>query len=81
VFTDPFAFDITRTHNPYVSFGGGGPHYCLGANLAKLEIAILFDELLNRAHDIDVLAPPVWQYLTITNPILLAAKELRVRMS
>jgi cytochrome P450 len=81
VFTDPFTFDITRTHNPYVSFGGGGPHYCLGANLAKLEITILFDELLNRAHDIGVLAPPVWQYLTITNPILLATKELRVSMS
>jgi cholest-4-en-3-one 26-monooxygenase len=80
-FADPFTFDITRTPNPYVSFGGGGPHYCLGANLAKLEISILFDELLNRAHDIEVLAPPVWQYLTITNPILLATKELRVSMS
>jgi cholest-4-en-3-one 26-monooxygenase len=81
VFTDPFRFDLTRTPNPYVSFGGGGPHYCLGANLAKLEIATLFDELLRRTREIDVLAPIVWQYLTITNPILLATKELPVRMS
>jgi cytochrome P450 len=81
VFADPFNFDITRTPNPYVSFGGGGPHYCLGANLAKLEIAILFDELIQRTREIEVLAPPIWQTFSITNPILLATKELRVRMS
>jgi cytochrome P450 len=81
VFADPFRFDITRTPNPYVSFGGGGPHYCLGANLAKLEVATLFDELLRRTREIEIVAPVVWQYLTITNPILLATKELQVRMS
>jgi len=80
-FADPFAFDITRSPNPYVSFGGGGPHYCLGANLAKLEITILFDELFQRTREIEVLAPPVMRFLTITNPILLAATELPVRMS
>jgi cytochrome P450 len=81
VFADPFRFDITRTPNPYVSFGGGGPHYCLGANLAKLEVATLVDELLRRTHEIEIVAPIAWQYLTITNPILLATKELPVRMS
>jgi cholest-4-en-3-one 26-monooxygenase len=81
VFADPFRFDVTRTPNPYVSFGGGGPHYCLGANLAKLEIATLFDELLRRSHEIEILAPVVWQYLSFTNPVLLATKELQVRMS
>jgi cytochrome P450 len=81
VFDEPFAFDITRSPNPYVSFGGGGPHYCLGANLAKLEISILFDELLRRTQNIEVLAPPVWQSFTIVHPILLAIKELRVRLS
>jgi cholest-4-en-3-one 26-monooxygenase len=81
VFTDPFRFDITRTPNPYVSFGGGGPHYCLGANLAKLEVATLFDELLRCTRQIEVLTPIVWQYLSFTNPVLLATKELRVRMS
>ncbi len=81
VFDDPFVFDITRSPNPFVSFGGGGPHYCLGANLAKLEITILLDELLRRTTDIELLAPPVWQAFTIINPILLATKELRVRIS
>ncbi len=81
VFDDPFTFDIERKPNPYVSFGGGGPHYCLGANLAKLEIAIMLDELLRRTTEIEVLGSPVWQSLTIINPILLATKELPVRLS
>ncbi len=41
VFTNPFDFDISRTHNPHVAFGGGGPHFCLGAMLACAEIAQL----------------------------------------
>jgi hypothetical protein len=53
----------------------------LGANLAKLEIGILLDELLRRTSTIEILAPPVWQTFTIANPILLATKELRVRLS
>jgi cholest-4-en-3-one 26-monooxygenase len=80
-FDDPFTFDITRTPNHFVSFGGGGPHYCLGANLAKLEITILLDELLRRSSSIDLLAPPTWQSLTILNPILLATRELRISVS
>ncbi|HET6953093.1 MAG TPA: cytochrome P450 [Acidimicrobiales bacterium] len=46
-FTDPFAFDIRRSPNPHLSFGIGS-HYCLGANLARLEIALVFDGLLDR---------------------------------
>jgi cholest-4-en-3-one 26-monooxygenase len=79
-FDDPFTFDITRSPNPYVSFGGGGPHYCLGANLAKLEIRIMLEELLARTREIEILGPPVWQTFTIVNPILLATKELPVRL-
>jgi cholest-4-en-3-one 26-monooxygenase len=52
VFDDPFRFDITRDPNPHVTFGGGGPHYCLGANLARLEMRILFEELSARAGSI-----------------------------
>ena len=79
-YDDPDTFDIHRQDSGHLTFGFG-LHHCLGASLAKLEITILFDELLNRVRDIEVLAPPVWQYLTIMNPILLATKELRVRMS
>jgi cholest-4-en-3-one 26-monooxygenase len=52
VFEDPQRFDVTRSPNEYVAFGGGGPHFCLGANLAKLEIRVMFEELLNRLPDI-----------------------------
>jgi cholest-4-en-3-one 26-monooxygenase len=58
VFTDPARFDITRTPNPHVSFGGGGPHYCLGAHLAKLEIRVLFEELLSATDAIELAGEP-----------------------
>ncbi|MDL4776662.1 cytochrome P450 [Actinomadura xylanilytica] len=52
VFTDPDAFDITRSPNPHVGFGGPGPHFCLGANLARREIAVMFRELYTRLPDL-----------------------------
>jgi len=48
VFTDPLRFDVGRDPNEHVTFGGGGPHFCLGANLAKLELRVMFDQLLDR---------------------------------
>jgi cholest-4-en-3-one 26-monooxygenase len=52
VFTDPDAFDIGRMPNNHMAFGGGGPHFCLGANLARMEIRVMFDRLLDRIPDI-----------------------------
>ena len=52
VFPDPGRFDITRTPNDHVAFGGGGPHYCLGANLAKREVKVMFAELLARVDEL-----------------------------
>ena len=48
IFDDPFTFDITRDPNPHIAFGGGGPHFCLGAQLARMEIHVLFEELAKR---------------------------------
>ncbi|WP_328318713.1 cytochrome P450 [Streptomyces sp. NBC_00388] len=48
VFTDPDTFDITRSPNPHLGYGGGGPHFCLGSYLARQEIKALFRELLSR---------------------------------
>jgi cytochrome P450 len=57
VFADPDRFDVRRDPNPHVAFGGGGSHFCLGASLARLEIRCLFDELLDRVHDIEPNGP------------------------
>jgi cytochrome P450 len=81
VFDEPFRFDIRRTPNPHVAFGGGGAHYCLGANLAKREITILFDELLARTHEIEIMGAPTYNALGIDNPILVAIDELPVRVA
>ena len=48
----PDRFDIGRTPNNHMAFGGGGPHFCLGANLARMEIRVMFDRLLDRLPDI-----------------------------
>ncbi|MBG0830565.1 cytochrome P450 [Planomonospora sp. ID67723] len=48
VFTDPYRFDILRTEGPHVGFGGPGPHFCLGAHLARREITVMFRELFTR---------------------------------
>jgi cytochrome P450 len=66
VFADPFSFDIGRTENPHVTFGGGGPHHCLGAMLARAEIRAVLDELLLRADEIS-LGPPKVTYPNLTN--------------
>lgn len=55
VFEDPFRFDIDRRPNDHVAFGGGGPHFCLGANLARMEIRILFEQLVTRVPDISAI--------------------------
>ncbi|MFI6786705.1 cytochrome P450 [Nonomuraea sp. NPDC050383] len=53
VFADPYRFDITRDPNPHVGFGGPGPHFCLGAHLARREITLMFRELLRRVPTIE----------------------------
>jgi cytochrome P450 family 142 subfamily A polypeptide 1 len=56
VFADPFTFDIRRTPNEHVAFGYG-PHFCLGANLARLELKVLFEEMLDRLPGLELVDP------------------------
>ena len=54
VFDDPETFDVTRSPNPHVGFGGPGPHFCLGANLARRELDVAFRQLLTRLPDLEL---------------------------
>jgi len=58
VFDDPLRFDITRVPNPHVGFGGAGPHFCLGAHLARREITVMLRELLHRVPEIRAAGEP-----------------------
>jgi cholest-4-en-3-one 26-monooxygenase len=58
VFDRPFAFDVLRDPNPHLGFGGNGAHFCIGANLARMEIKLIFNELADQIPDIAKLGEP-----------------------
>jgi cytochrome P450 len=76
-FPDPDRFDITRQPNEHVTFGPGGPHFCLGAHLARLETRILFEELLPRLDSIELTGPVERMRSNFVNGI----KHMPVRVS
>jgi cytochrome P450 len=57
-FDNPWKFDVARKHNHHLGFGGGGTHFCLGANLARREITVVFEELHKQIPDITVTEEP-----------------------
>ena len=76
-FPDPLSFDIQRSPNNHITFGRGGPHFCLGAHLAKLETRVLFERLLPRVTTIEPTAPARRVESNFTN----AYKAMPVRVS
>ena len=56
-FADPESFDVGRAPNPHLAFGGGGTHFCLGANLARVEAAAIIPEVLSRMKDLELAGP------------------------
>lgn len=67
VFDDPDRFDVGRTPNPHLSFGRGGPHMCLGAHLARLEVRIVLDELCKRVAHFELTGTPARTRTNFTN--------------
>ena len=68
-FEDPFRFDVLRSPNPHVGFGAAGPHFCLGAHLARREIDVMLRLLLTRLPDIEVSGEPDWAQSRFVNGI------------
>jgi cytochrome P450 len=76
-FANPWLFDVTRDPNPHMGFGGGGAHFCLGANLARREIRMLFEELHRQIPDIVAVSEPA----ILHSAFLHGIKRLRVAWS
>jgi methyl-branched lipid omega-hydroxylase len=74
-FADPYRFDLRRSPNPHVGYGGPGPHYCLGAHLARYEIRTMLGVLFERMPDLEVTGEPQWLRSSSINGI----KHLPVR--
>ena len=74
-FVDPDGLDLARDPNPYLSFGWG-IHYCLGAPLAKMELAIAFGTLLRRRPGLELVEAPRWK----PTFVLRGLESLRVRL-
>ncbi|NMO04766.1 cytochrome P450 [Gordonia sp. TBRC 11910] len=74
VFEDPFSFNILRDPNPHVGFGGNGAHFCVGANLARMEINLMFNALADLVPDITKLQAP----RRLRHGWINGVKELRV---
>ena len=76
-FDDPYTFDVGRSPNEHVAFGGGGPHFCLGAHLARIEIQELLSEVLARLPDLEPAGPVEW----LPSNFISGPKHLPVRFT
>jgi cytochrome P450 len=73
---DPYRFDVTRSPNDHVGFGAGGPHFCLGASLARLEVGAMLTTIAERLPGLEVTGPPAKLRTLSSNGI----KHLPVRL-
>jgi len=73
VLADPFTFDVRRTPNEHVGFGAGGPHFCLGATLARREIGVMFSELFRWLPDLRTTSEPAY----LQSPFIHGIKRMR----
>ena len=76
VFPEPMRFDVARSPNEHVAFGGGGPHFCLGASLARLELRVVLEELLARVGALRLAGPVAHAGSNFSNGIFSLPLEL-----
>lgn len=76
IFVDPYAFDIERSPNSHLAFGGGGAHYCLGVHLARLELRILFETMAERIDRVE----PTGPVRRLRSNFINGIKEMPVRI-
>jgi cholest-4-en-3-one 26-monooxygenase len=76
VFDEPFAFDVERFPNDHVAFGGGGPHHCLGANLARMQLRVFWEEMVRRVPRVESLGEPS----RLRSNFIAGIKHLPVRL-
>jgi cytochrome P450 len=80
VFEDPERFDVRRNPNPHLGFGGPGPHFCLGAHLARRELAVVFRQVFERLPDLEVTGEPT--HLEVLGlPLVGGVKRLPARFT
>jgi len=81
VFSEPERFDVRRDPNPHVGFGGPGPHFCLGAHLARRELGIAFRQLFARLPDIHPVGEPEYLVAAAGPPLVSGVKHLKVKFT
>lgn len=81
VFADPFAFDVARSPNDHVAFGGGGPHFCIGAALARRELRVIFRALLDRFPRWELAGEPAWSVPGPLVTVVCSLDALPVRLA
>ena len=74
-------FDVTRTDNPQVAFGGGGAHFCLGAHLARNELRSMLAQLLTRFPDVEITGPSSYLVSAPEQTIAVGLRDLPVRLA
>jgi cytochrome P450 len=79
VFAEPYRFDVRRQPNDHVGYGGPGPHFCLGAHLARREITVMFRELFRRLPDLQITGEPSYLLSFFINGIKHLPCELGAR--
>jgi cytochrome P450 len=77
VFANPDRFDVARTPNEHIAFGGGGTHFCIGAHIARIEIQVMLREILTRLPDMEPAGPAEW----LPSNFISGPQRLAVRFS